>query len=272
MIDRRFLRAADGVAHGSLRGTLDDASFVPGVWSRISSAIVDLCAAPGGARDRQLLFGTRFCTLTERSGWVFGFDDDTGYCGWINAMALGEDVAVTHFVASAGTHLYPAPDIKTIEVMALSAGARVLVTGTKAEFAETPHGFVPAGHLRPMSVPLTDPVTVARGFLGTPYLWGGNTRAGIDCSGLVQVARRACGLDCPADSDLQARMAGQAVADADLGPGDLVFWKGHVAMVSAPGRIIHANAHHMAVVEEDYAAAVARIAAKGDAVQSRLRA
>ena len=101
---------------------------------------------------------------------------------------------------------------------------------------------------------------------------GGNTRAGIDCSGLVQVARRACGLECPADSDLQARMPGQAVAEADLRPGDLVFWTGHVAMISAPSQIIHANAHHMAVVEEDYATAVARIAAKGDIVLLRLRA
>ena len=272
MSDRRFCRAAGVVAHESLRDTLEGVEFVAGDWRRISGSVADLCAAPNGARDRQLLFGARFCVLTEADGWAYGFDEDDGYCGWVAAEACGEDAAVTHWVASPGTHLYPAPDIKTAEVLALHLGARVLVAGSQPPFVQTPHGFIPASHLRPLDERLTDPVAVARGFLGTPYVWGGNSRAGIDCSGLVQIARRACGLHCPADSDLQCAMAGQDVAEPDLQPGDLVFWPGHVAMVSEPGHIIHANAHHMAVVEERYDAAVARIAASGDPVLRRLRA
>lgn len=271
-IDRRLFRAANGVAHDSLRGAVEGVQFVSGEWCRVTVAVAELCAAPQGARDRQLLLGTRFCALTTKDGWTFGFDAYDGYCGWMVATSLGPDAPVSHVVASSGTHLYPAPNIKTFEVMALSQGACVQVTGTQDEFAQTPVGFIPSCHLRPIDTPLTDPVAVARGFLGTPYLWGGNTRAGIDCSGLVQVARRACGFLCPADSDQQMAMPGQDVAEADLRPGDLVFWSLHVAMISGPGRMIHANAHHMAVVEEDFAGAVARIAAKGYPVLRLLRA
>ncbi|MCB1407885.1 MAG: C40 family peptidase [Rhodobacteraceae bacterium] len=271
MTDRRLLRAARGVAHDSLRGHLDSVRFVPGDWRRVTASLAELCAAPAGARDRQLPSGRRFCALTEAEGWIFGFCEGDGYCGWVARGDLGGDTPVTHWVASPGTHLYPAPDIKTREVMALPFGAQVEVIGQDNGFALTPLGHVPAGHLRALGASLTDPVAVARGFLGTPYLWGGNSRDGIDCSGMVQAAFQACGLPCPADSDQQAEMPGHEVPEAELRAGDLVFWTGHVAMVAAQGRLIHANAHHMAVAEEDYAGAVARIAAKGNAVFSRLR-
>lgn len=271
MTDRRLLRAARGVAHDSLRGHLDGVRFVPGDWRRVTASLAELCAEPSGARDRQLPFGRRFCAVTEVAGWVFGFAEGDGYCGWIAQGDLGADAPVTHWVASPGTHLYPAPDIKTREVMALPFGAQVAITGQGERFAQTALGHVPAAHLRALGAPLPDPVAVARGFLGTPYLWGGNSRDGIDCSGLVQAAMQACGQPCPADSDQQGAMPGQEVPDDALCAGDLVFWTGHVAMVAAPGRIIHANAHHMAVVEEPYAEAVARIAAKGNRVLSHLR-
>lgn len=270
--DRRQFPCANGVAHDSLRGQLDGVAFTAGTWHRIRVALAELHASPNGARDRQLLLGARFCEVTRHGDWVFGFAEDDGYCGWVAASSLGADTQVSHVVASPGTHLYPAASIKTIELMALSQGVRVMVTGQHDDLAETPLGFIPASHLRPVDAPLTDPVAVARGFLGTPYLWGGNSRGGIDCSGLVQAARRACGLPCPGDSDQQMAMPGQDIAEDDLAPGDLIFWSVHVAMITAPGRIIHANGHHMAVVEEDYAGAVARIAAKGYPVLRRLRA
>ncbi len=258
MTDRRYLRAAGGIAHDSLRGALEGVLFVPGRWQRVAVPVADLCATPGGARDRQMLTGTRLCVLTECNGYAFGFDGDEGYCGWIDETALGNDGPVSHWVAAPATHLYPAPDIKTRETAALSMGARLLVTGEVGRFAVTPQGHVPARHLRKLGDWRDDPVAVARDFLGTPYLWGGNTRDGIDCSGLVQAVWRALGRDCPGDSDLQSLMAGAEVVPGSEEAGDLVFWAGHVGLVSAPGRLIHANAHHMAVTEEDLAAVLAR--------------
>jgi len=109
-----------------------------------------------------------------------------------------------------------------------------------------------------------DPVTIATVLLGTPYLWGGNSAFGIDCSGLVQAACMVCGIACPGDSDMQAAGLGQLVTDGSPPRrGDLLFWKGHVAWVSGPDTILHANAHHMAVAYEGLVAAVARIAAQG---------
>lgn len=269
--DRRFLRLAEGVAHDSLRGQVQAARFVAGDWRRVTAPLADVRAAPGGALDRQLLLGTRVCTLTDRDGWAFGFAEDDGYCGWLPAGALGADHPVTHRVAALASHCYSAPQVKAPVLSPLPMLARLQVTGQAGEFVETPLGFVPRAHLRALDAPESDPVAVARRFLGVPYLWGGNGPAGIDCSGLVQAAWRACGRECPADSDLQRAMPGADVAPGDERPGDLVFWKGHVALVSAPGTILHANAHHMAVAEEPLSPAEARIAATGAAVLRRLR-
>lgn len=269
--DRRFLRTALGVAHDSLRGQVVADSFVPGQRRRVTAPLIDLCAAPSGGRDRQLPLGAGFTALVGADGWVFGFDDHDGYCGWIPEQALGPDHPVTHWVASPSSHLYPEPDMKQRELSALPCHAQICVTATRNGFAETPLGFVPLQHLRPADDHLSDPVTVARRFLGVPYLWGGNSATGMDCSGLVQMARRACGLPCPADSDLQSAMPGEDIAAGDEAPGDLIFWKGHVAMVSAPGMMLHANARHMAVAEEPLPGAEARIAAQGNPVLRRLR-
>ena len=271
MSDRRFLRASGRYAHDSLRGKIAGVGFVPGEWCRLITPLTDLCASPGGARDRQLLLGARFCVIERAGRHVFGFDEPDGYCGWVEADAITADHAVTHWVCAPATHVYPEPDIKLRECAALPQGARLEVLGIEGRFARIATGFVFAGHLRALGDWLPDPAAVARGYMGTPYLWGGNSRAGIDCSGLVQAARRACGLPCPPDSDLQATLSGERVEAGEEAPGDLVFWKGHVALVSAPGMIIHANAWHMAVVEEPLAGAEARIATSGGPVTLRLR-
>jgi cell wall-associated NlpC family hydrolase len=135
------------------------------------------------------------------------------------------------------------------------------VTGTEGCFAATPLGCVPLVHLAPLEVPEADPVVVSERFLGTPYLWGGNSAAGIDCSGLVQAACLACGIACPGDSDMQAALG--VAAEGPPRRGDLLFWKGHVALVRDAETLIHANAHHMAVTVEGIEAATARIAAQG---------
>jgi cell wall-associated NlpC family hydrolase len=157
--------------------------------------------------------------------------------------------------------LYSRPDLKSPERLALPFNSRLALTGQDNGFWQTSTGdWVPEAHICPLHSPAMDPVTQARRFLGVPYLWGGNSVWGIDCSGLVQVALTACGLPCPADSDQQRAALGPALPpDAPLQPGDLIFWTGHVAFVASAQTLLHATAHGMAVIEEPLAPALTRI-------------
>ncbi|NJM83669.1 MAG: C40 family peptidase, partial [Tabrizicola sp.] len=161
------------------------------------------------------------------------------------------------------THVYPEPRVQAPESLALSLGARVKLTGTSGQWAETTAGFVPAGHLRALGDWPDDPVAVAESLIGTPYLWGGNSRAGLDCSGLNQLSLHAAGLACPGDSDQQEAIGADIPEGAALHRGDLIFWKGHVAIIVDPARLIHANGHTMSVAYEGIHACIARIAAQG---------
>lgn len=229
----------------------------------IALPLVDLCRAPGGPRDRQLLMGEAVEVQGVRNGWAELRAMRDGYPGFVPEAALTGG-RVSHRVCARATHLYPAADIKARERRMLSLGARLAVTGQNGAFAETPKGFVPLAHLAPLDAPESDPVAVAERLIGTPYLWGGNSAFGIDCSGLVQAACLACAIPCPGDSGPQEAQLGAPLPEgAPLRRGDLIFWRGHVAWVSDPGTLIHANARHMAVAYEPVTDAIARIAAQG---------
>ena len=264
MTDPRLFPANSRVAAAELHGQISAHHFTDGTWRRISVPVADLLRAPGGKRDRQLLFGQRVRVLEILAGVAFVQSARDGYVGYVAADALDADGQPTHRVAARATHLYPAPDLKRHEVNWLSHGSLLAITGREGAYAETDEGFfVPSAHLAPLDAPAPDPVATARLYLGAPYLWGGNSAAGIDCSGLVQAALIAAGHPCPGDSDLQFGAFGQVVDDADLPrPGDLYFWKGHVAMATDETTLIHANAHHMAVVEEPVETVMARAAAQ----------
>ena len=262
-MDRRLTPATDRVAHVSLRGKIDRPRFAEGEALRVSVPLADLLRAPSGARERQLWLGERFTVIDRDQGHAFGFADKDGYCGWLPESALADGPTPTHWVASPGTHLYPEPRSASPELAALPTGAGLAVLGRVDKWAETTQGFVPFRHLRPVGDFLTDPVAVAEGYRGTPYLWGGNSRAGLDCSALVQLAFHCCGVALPGDADL-IETAGRAIAPDKAMAGDLVFWKGHVAILTGPGRIVHANGFTMSVAYEGLAAAVERIRAQGE--------
>ena len=277
-MDRRLTPANDYVAHESLRGQIDAPRYTEGTWAQVIAPKVPLLKAPNGNRDRELVLGEGFCILDERDGFAFGFAQKDGYVGYLKRSWLHSPSWIaTHRVGSIRTYAKEVPELKdTGPIIDLAFGSLVSVTDEQGAWSEivlrsadsAENGipfYVPTAHLRPWDAPFTDPANVAELFLGTPYLWGGNSSFGIDCSGLVQAALHACFIDCPGDSDLQEAALGHDIPEGtQLQRGDILFWKGHVAMVVDADRIIHANAHHMSVVYENTADAIARIEAQGD--------
>ena len=261
-MDRRLTPATARIAHSSLKGRVDVPVFTDGTPMRVALPVVDLLRAPGGARERQLLMGEAFTVIDRNEGHAFGIADKDGYCGWLADAALSRGPTPTHFVATPGTHLYPEPRVQAPEICALSLGAQVAVTADHGKWLETALGFVPASHLRRLGDWLADPVVVAESLLGTPYLWGGNSRAGIDCSGLVQLAHWVCGIAVPGDGDLQETAGAELGHNVEPQRGDLLFWKGHVALVVDDARLIHANGHSMSVAYEPLQATIDRIMAQ----------
>lgn len=233
--------------------------------AQIIVPVTDLDRSPTGPRDRQALYGEALTVLDRADGSAYVQLTKDSYCGYVNETAIGPVTTPTHVVTAPATHAYTYADLKSPDVSALSFGSRVAVTQTEGRFAQTALGYIPTQHLAPLPHHFSDPAAVAEMFLGTPYLWGGNSRWGIDCSGLVQAAFLACGIPCPGDSDQQQSRFADPVPDSshtprDIRRNDLLFWKGHVALVLDPTTMIHANAHHMAVTREPVQDALTRIA------------
>lgn len=278
--DPRITPARPDLAAKHLEGKVAAARFVVGEDREVIVPRAPLRHAPSpdASLDTEALRGERV-TIYEANGegWSWGQLAADGYVGWLPSAALGPPgAAATHRVGALRTFGFPGPSIKLPPVTALSLGSHLTVVGFAGEreaFAVTDRGeHFPARHLAAVGTAEHDFVAVAERFLGVPYLWGGKTSLGLDCSGLVQVALTACGRACPRDSDMQERALGTAIdvtsGVAALHRGDLVFWPGHVAIARGDGSLVHANAHHVAVAVEPVEEAVTRIVAAGSRVIS----
>ncbi|GBD49949.1 C40 family peptidase [Methylopila sp. Yamaguchi] len=272
-LDRRLTPARPDVAAAHLKGRVEALRFVEGDRRRVAVGHAGLRRAPNplASLETEALFGEEVVVYDELEGWAWVQLALDGYVGYMPAAALSADLGpgATHRVAALRTLLFPEPSIKTPPADALSMGAKVSVADLDGRFAVLDTGaYAIAAHLAPVDVFESDPAAVAERFVGAPYLWGGRTSLGLDCSGLVQISLAACGIAAPRDADMQEGALGEAVALSDVRRNDLLFWKGHVALVRDKDTIVHANGHAMAVTLEPLQAAIARIAAGGDPVTS----
>ncbi len=249
---------------------MPSARFVAGHPRQVRQGCVSLKSSPeeGGEQASQLLFGETFTVYDEADGWAWGQCGTDGYVGYVRAAALSPDIAPpSHHVAALRSFLYAEPALKRPPLDCLSLASSVAVAGGERNgyLPLATGGWMFAGHLARLSVIEPDYVTTALRLLGAPYLWGGRSSLGIDCSALVQVALSAAGIAAPRDSDMQRNEVG-----VSLGPvpadglgvpfqrGDIVFFPGHVGIMLDHDRLVHATAFVMAVTIEPLAAVIGR--------------
>jgi cell wall-associated NlpC family hydrolase len=270
-LDRRLTPARPDLAARALEGRLEAARFVDGTPMRVAAASTPVRreSRPDAALDTEALCGELLTVYETEEGWAWAQLAGDDYVGYVPAADLGPPGnPPSHRVAVQRTFVYPGPDMKLPPLTALSFNAGVTITRRDGIFAITAGGgAIIAVHLAPIAATEPDCAATALLFLGVPYLWGGKTSLGLDCSALMQLSLVAAGIACPRDSDMQEAAVGEPLAvDARLSGlrrGDLVFWKGHVGMMLDGERIVHASGHHMLVVVEPLVDTVARIAREG---------
>lgn len=253
LIDRRVNAFRDDLADATLAATVIAARYADAARS---SCIFDIAMlrSVGDASaiaTSSLLFGEAFDIFEIVAGWAWGRCVHDGYVGWVPAAALAEaDALPTHRITAAAALVFEHADIKSNVVGRLPLNALLIASAAEGNFHAACRGFIHRRHLSPIASVAADPVVVAEGFVGSPYLWGGRTRDGIDCSGLTQAALLACGIACPRDSDQQLASVGSPVAFADRRRGDLICFPGHVGILVAPDHLLHANAYWMTTLIE----------------------
>lgn len=260
MSDRRRLPFDGTTALETLRGKVQAQHFVPGEAATVARFAAPLWHRPGDGMDKEVVHGEPITVIARQDDYCFVQCGTDGYVGYLEASTLGPPVTPTHRVTARSSHVYAEPDFRSRVLDGRSFNSLEAVTETEGRFALGGAGWLPLQHLTPLDEPPDDPAELALRFLHTPYVWGGSTGWGVDCSGLVQAALLACGRACPRDSDMQAAEVGAVLApDEPLRRNDLVFWRGHVGIMVDGETLLHANAHHMRVACEPLAGAEARI-------------
>lgn len=268
LFDKRITPARPDLADERLRGRVEAPRYAAGRPGRVMAPAAPLRRrpAPDAPLDTEALMGEAVAVFDERDGYAWVQLQADGYVGYLPSSVIGEaGPAPTHRVRALRTFIYPAPDLKLPPAAFLSLGAQVTAAGAEVGgyLPVATGGFVFAGHLAGPEAAEPDFVAVAERLVGAPYLWGGKTSLGLDCSGLVQLALASAGIAAPRDSDMQAASLGRPLdipADlSGLARGDLVCWSGHVGLMLDRERILHANGYHMAVAIEPLASAEERI-------------
>jgi hypothetical protein len=260
MADKRITPARPDLAAAHLKGKVEAARFVEGEKCISLRGHLSLRQKPESyaPQETELLCGELFTVYEQKDGWCWGQIGPDGYVGYVHALSLQPLVEATHRVTALWAPVYVHADIKSAVCNALPMNALVRLE-KEGDFFQTNAGFVSYRHLVPTREHATDFVAVAERFMGVPYVWGGKTAAGVDCSGLIQIALQAAGISAPRDTDMMEKALGLEVDRADLQRGDLVFWKGHMGVMLDGQRLLHANAFHMEVFEEPLDQAIARI-------------
>ncbi|MCV9937994.1 C40 family peptidase [Boseaceae bacterium BT-24-1] len=270
ILDRRLTPARPDLAARHLDGKVEALAFADPIPMRVvtPSAPLRREPRPDAPLDTEALAGEAVRVYEQHEGWAWGQLVGDSYVGYLPEDCLAGDAPVpTHRVSALRTFIYPGPSIKLPPLEALSIGAGLAVTGESGDFLTTERGgYIFKQHLCPRDQHEPDFVAVAERFLHVPYFWGGKTSLGLDCSALVQLSLAAAGVAAPRDSDMQEQGLGEAVAFNDsldgLRRGDLVFWKGHVGIMTDPETLLHATAFTMSVISEPLRPARDRILAR----------
>ncbi len=259
-MDPRVTPANETVACSTLKGKIKHANFVEAKNYQVNVPFVDLLGSPNGKRNRQLIYGSKVKYFSAAKGWAFIQNTYDSYVGYVPESTIASETQKTHIVTAPLAHVFMEPNIKSQNIEILPLAARVSGEVLENGFLETELGWISVLQLKRKTEISKDPVEVSKLLQNAPYLWGGNTTLGIDCSGLIQISLLLCGIDCPGDSDQQMNTLGQNI---DIGSprkkGDIIFWKGHVAWALNERQILHANAYHMATVIEEANEAIERI-------------
>jgi cell wall-associated NlpC family hydrolase len=268
--DPRLTPAREDLAADFLRGAIERPNYAKGVTKCVTAGSAPLHAGPDAASGRatELLMGEGFNVYEEKDGWAWGQAMMDDYVGYVPAGALGvTEEPVTHKIGVLRTFTYTEPDLKSQMLGALSLGSLVSAGNIHDKFTQIEGGaWVFTDHLKTVADLEGDYLTTAIRFIGVPYLWGGRTSLGIDCSGLVQIALQAAGVSAPRDTDMQSLSLGRDIEPdpAIMERGDLVFFPGHVGIMVDQGTLIHANAWDMMVSPHPLRFVVAEIAKEHD--------
>ncbi|WP_296041132.1 NlpC/P60 family protein [uncultured Agrobacterium sp.] len=266
-LDRRLNVIRPDLADAKLEGRVQAERFITGEPAQVALPVVGLRPKPEmvSGIDTELLMGEAIRVFDRADGWAFVQAQADGYVGYMPQVAVGAVKAATHTVIAPRTFLYPAAELRKPPVAAFSMGSRLTFVGEEetrgTRYLMTAKGEgVIAAHCLPVDRFVCDDyVSVALRFLETPYLWGGRSGFGIDCSGLVQLSMAMTGKFALRDTDMQVKSLGTEIEREELRRGDLVFWKGHVGIMEDETTLLHANGHTMNVARENLDEAIQRI-------------